>query len=287
MKNFLKRDGLKILMAFIFISIGVIMLNSLSGEFNLSSTINFLKTPLSQVSESISESAQNTIKKQKSSEEYDSEINRLNEEIRKLRAVTIDYYDIKKENAQFLKFYDFKTQNKSLKFISSSVIARDPNELFGAFTLDKGSSFGISVNDPVITENGLIGRVSSVSINSCMVTTILSPNFKAGVVNTRTRDNGVISGNIKNADKNLTGMMYLSAQNTMQTDDIVVTSGLGGVYPKDIPVGKVVELKHDDYDSSFYAIIKPFDDIKNVMDVFVVTDFLGKGDIVASLKTKS
>ncbi|MDQ5983351.1 MAG: Cell shape-determining protein MreC [Eubacteriales bacterium SKADARSKE-1] len=284
MKNFLKRDGIKILMALVFISIGVIILNFTPGAFNISSTVNFLTSPLSEVSESVSESAKNTIKIKKSSTEYEAEIDKLNDEIKKLRAITIDYYDIKKENAQYLKFYDFKTKNKSLKFISSSVIARDPNEIFGGFTLDKGSSAGVSVNDPVITENGLIGRVTSISGTSCKVSTILSPNFKAGVIDTRTRDSGVLVGNTKNSDQNLTRMMYLSAQNSIQPDDIVITSGLGGIYPKDFPVGKVTELKHDDYDSSFYAVIKPFDDIKNIMDVFIITDFLGKGDIVSSLK---
>ena len=284
MKNFLKRDGIKILIALIFISTGVIILNFVPGGLDIPSFINSLTSPLSKVSDNVAKSAQSAIKIQKSYGEYEAEIDKLNDEIRKLRAITIDYYNIKKENAQYLKFYDFKTQNKSLKFISSSVIARDPNEIFSGFTLDKGSTAGISVNDPVITENGLIGRVTSVSINSCKVTTILTPNFKAGVIDTRTRDSGVISGNTKNADKNLTGMMYLSAQNDIKPDDIVITSGLGGVYPKDIPVGKIKELNHDDYDSSFYAIVEPFDNIKNVMDVFIVTDFLGKGDIVASLK---
>lgn len=286
MKSFLKRDGLKILMALAFISIGVIILNFTSGGFEISSAINFLTSPLSKVSDNVAESAKDSIKPQKSSSEYEAEIDKLNTELKKLRTVAIDYYDIKKENAQYLKFYDFKTQNKSLKFISSSVIARNPNELFGGFTLDKGSVAGISINDPVITENGLIGRVTSVSGTSCKVSTILSPNFKAGVIDTRTRDSGVISGNIKDADQNLTGMMYLSAQNSIQPDDIVITSGLGGVYPKNLPVGKVTEIKHDDFDSSFYAVVKPFDDIKNIMDVFIITDFLGKGDIVTTLKAE-
>lgn len=287
MKNFFKRDGLKIFLALFFIATGVLTLNLIPNISDFSSAVNSLVAPLTQVLNKITIDANQTISSSKTPSEYESEIEELKKEIRKLRTALIDYYDVKKENTQYLKFYDFKSQNKSLQFKSSSIIARDPNDLFGSFTLDKGASSGISINDPVITENGLVGRVSSVSSNSCKVSTILSPDFKAGIIDVRTNDSGVIVGNVKIADQNLSAMMYLSAQNSVQIDDIVVTSGLGGVYPKNMPVGKIRELKHDDYDSSLYAIIEPFDDIKNIMDVFIVTDFVGKGDIIASLNQKS
>lgn len=280
MKDFLKKDGIKLLIATILISAGVTMLNFVSGTLSVPNVLNFFMTPLKLVSQKIAESAAKTLEKRRTEKEYKQEIQKLKNELRTLRAVAVDYYNVKRENAQYLKFYDFKKQNTDLKFISGSVIAKDPNELFGSFTLSIGLTSGVSKNNPVITENGLIGRVSEVSNNSCKVTTIFSPNLKAGAINARTGDTGVICGDVKLTDQNLTKMMYLSSQNTMQVDDIIVTSGLGGIYPKDIPVGKVKELKHDDFDSSFYAVIEPFDNINDIVDVFVVTDFLGKTESV-------
>lgn len=278
MKNFLKKDFIKLFLAVIFISSGVIILNFVSGTLSVSNVLNFLMTPLKAVSQNIANSTAETLKKKKTEDEYKQEIEKLKNELRTLRAVAVDYYNVKRENAQYLKFYDFKKQNKDLKFISGSIISKDPNELFGSFSLSVGSNSEVAKNNPVITENGLVGRVSEVSLNSCKVDTIFSPNIKAGVINPRTGDTGVICGDVKLADQNLTKMMYLSAQNTMQVDDIIVTSGLGGMYPKDVPVGKVKEIRHDDFDSSFYAVIEPFDNIKDIIDVFVVTDFLGKGE---------
>lgn len=276
MKNFLKKDGIKILLALVFISAGVFMLNFVSGTLSVSNVLNYLMTPLKVVSQNIANSTADTLKKKKTEEDYKKEVEKLKNELRTLRAVAVDYYNVKRENAQYLKFYDFKKQNKDLKFVSASIISKDPNELFESFTLGVGTNSGVYKNAPVITENGLIGRVFEVSNNSCKVNTIFSPNLKAGVVDSRTGDTGVICGDIKTADQNLTKMMYLSAQHNIKPEDIITTSGVGGIYPKDIPVGKVLEIKNDEFDSSFYAVIEPFDDIKDIIDVFVITEFEGK-----------
>lgn len=282
MKKFFTSNGFKLFIACVFIGTGVFILRFVPGANFIPSVIDFVSTPMQKLSDDMTDAAVEVLpKEEKTTQEYEEEIKKLKDEVKRMRTIMIDYYDVKRENAQYLKFYSFKKQNKTLNFKTAAVIAKDPNELFYGFTLDKGRNDGISVNDPVITENGLIGRVVSVKNHSCKVKTILSPDYKIGIIDKATGDSGVIMGKKSLADENKTAMMYISAQNKMQTDDVVVTTGLGGICPRDLPVGKVKEIKNDDYDSSFYAVIEPFDDIKNVMDVFVVTGFQGKGDIVS------
>ena len=276
MKSFLKKDGMKILVAFVLIIIGVTILNFTWLAPKVSDGINYLTAPLKKVANSISSTLNKTVEHKKTPEEYEEEIFQLKTENYKLKTQLIDYYDTKRENAQYLKFYDFKKQNQDLKFISGKVIEKDLNDLFKGFTLDQGSNNGVKLNDPVVTEKGLVGRVDTVFSNSCTVKTILSPEFKAGVLDVKTGDNGVLIGNIKLSDQNLSGMMYLSTQNKIEAGDTVVTSGLGGIYPKNLPIGTVKELSNDDYDSSFFAKIEPFADINNVVDVFIITDFSGR-----------
>ena len=153
------------------------------------------------------------------------------------------------------------------------------NDNFYGFMINQGSSSGISVNDPVITQKGLIGRVVSVNLTSAKVATILSPDCCVGAADRETQDSGVITGNVTLADQNLTRLSYVPAQTTMKTDGLVVTTGLGGIYPRNLIVGRVCELKNDEFDSSRYAIIEPFEDIRVVRDVLVVTSFQGKGNI--------
>lgn len=284
MKKLFTNDGFKIFISCVFIIAGVSILTFVPGANSLPDLLDFILTPMQKVSDNLTDTAISVAPKtQKSAEEYEEEIHCLKSELKRMRTVLVDYYDVKRENAQYLKFYDFKKKNDSLTFKTASVIAKDPNDIFFGFTLDKGIDDGISINDPVVTENGLIGRVSSVKNHSCIVKTILSPEYKIGVIDKVTGDSGVITGKKSLANENKTAMMYISAQNKMQPDDIVVTTGLGGICPKDLPVGKVRKIENDDYDSSFYAIIEPFDEIKSVIDVFVVTGFQGKGDIISEL----
>lgn len=284
MKKFFTSNGFKIFIACVFIVAGVSILTFVPGANSLPNMIDFISTPMQKVSDDLTDSAISVVPQtQKSAEDYEQEIQNLKSELKRMRTILVDYYDVKRENAQYLKFYNFKKQNESLTFKMASVIAKDPNDLFFGFTLDKGTSDGISVNDPVITDNGLIGRVASVKSHSCIVKTILSPEYKIGVIDKVTGDSGVIAGKKSLANENRKAMMYVSAQNKMQVDDIVVTSGLGGICPRDLPVGMVKEIKNDEYDSSFYAIIEPFDDVKNIIDVFVVTGFQGKGNIISEL----
>ncbi len=287
-KRFFKSNGFKLFVACCFIAGGISILTFVPGTNFIPKIVDCIVTPMQMVSNDLTDAAASVLpKNQKSADEYEKEIKSLKTELVRMRAILVDYYDVKRENAQYLKFYGFKKQNKSLKFKTAEVIARDPNDLFYGFTLDKGSSDGVCENDPVITENGLIGRVSAVREHSCRVKTILSPEYKMGAIDAGTGDSGVVTGKKSLADNNQTALMYISAQNKIKPDDIIVTTGLGGICPKGLPIGKVVETKNDDYDSSFYAVIVPFDDVKNVIDVFVLTDFSGKGEIAAELMPKA
>ncbi len=287
MKEFFTSNGFKLFIACFLIGTGVCILSFVPGANFIPSVIDFVVNPMQKLTNDMTDAAVEVLpSKEKTSDDYEEEIKNLKSEIRRMRTIMVDYYDVKKENTQYLKFYKFKKENKTLDFKMASVIAKDPNELFYGFTLDKGRDDGISVNDPVVTENGLIGRVVFANSHSCKVKTILSPDYKIGIIDKATGDSGVIIGKKSLADQNETAMMYITAQNKMQVDDIVVTTGLGGICPRDLPVGKVKEIKNDDYDSSFYAVIEPFDDIKSIIDVFVVTGFQGKGNIITEVLTQ-
>lgn len=282
MKDFFKSKGFRLLLAAVLILLGILIYTSIAGGSFISSAVGLCTAPLQKVSTMISNAAGDIIAQKKNMAELEAKVQDLENQLQDLRAITVDYYDVKKENAQFAKYYDIKQKNTSLKFVPASVIGRDPNENFYGFTLDEGSLAGILENDPVITENGLVGWVYQVDANFCKVKTILSPDTKVGVINVRSGDSGVVTGAMPLCDDNLAKMMHVSAQNTMQSGDILVTSGLSGMYPKNLQIGEVRELTHEADDASIYAIVKPFEDIRNIRDVFIVTDFQGKGAVVTT-----
>lgn len=270
----LKSRSFKVLAVIAGILVVVLIVSSLTNFSLLSSLVNLVTSPLNEAAHS-----SDSLGMSKTKEELIAENEQLREELNSLRAKLVEYDSLKQDNIRLWKYYDLKLKNPSYEFMPAAVIRRDPNENFYSFTADKGTLSGVSVNDPVITENGLIGWVFRVDATSCLIKTILSPDTRVGAIDNTTRDSGVISGGVRFADDNLTMLTKLSAKNTIKKGDIIVTSGIGGIFPPDIPVGEAEEVKLDEYDTSFYAIVKPFEDIRSVQDVVIITDFTGQGQI--------
>lgn len=290
MKDYFHSNGFKVLIAVIFIMFGLMLYTASVNSSIFSNLLGFLSTPMQKVSTVVTNNATVTAQKAtRSADALETENAALKKEINELRNQLIDYYQIKKENEQQKSYLELKKDNPDFQFVSASVIGRDPNELFYGFTVDKGSLYNkeIKVNDPVITDAGLVGYVSSVSPTFCKVTTILSPDTGVGALDPVCGDTGVVSSNKKLADQGLAKMGFLSAGTKVQAGDIIRTSGLGGVYPKTLPIGKVKEVKNEEIDVSLYAVIEPFVDVKTVHDVFIITHFEGQGEIMSSSSSSS
>ena len=278
MKRIFTGKSFKVLITIICVLLVVALITA--GNPTVSNFFSsFILTPLQQVATGATSSVQNTLPSSQSAEELQAEIDRLEEENRNLKDMLVDYYDIKEQNEQLIKYYDIKKENQDFSIVPATVIARDPNENFYGFTLDKGSLDGVHLNDTIMTENGLVGWVCEIAPKSCKVKTILSPDTQIGAVVKRTSDNGIISGSAEYSDDGITLMQNISAQNSMEVGDIVVTSGLGGTYPKNIKIGEIKEITLDEYTGMPVAVIEPYEDIINVSSVAIIVDFNGKGEI--------
>lgn len=223
----------------------------------------------------------------KSREELIKENNELKKEVSDLVSQVIDYDDVKKENEVLRKYYGIKEDNPGYEIAIATVIRRDPNDDFYGFTIDKGSRDDVSVNDPVITDNGLIGWVSEVNVTTSKVTTLLSPEAKVGAMDQKTQDSGIATGDVTLSDDGFLVLSVISADNKIKKGDIVITTGVGGVYPPDIVIGKVTSLDYNKYDTTPYAVIQPYEDLKSVSDVVVITSFEGQGIVEEASDTDS
>jgi rod shape-determining protein MreC len=278
LREYTKTWGFKALIAIVVLSIiAAVITFNLHTSF-LSSAIGFVTTPMQQLSANATNAAKEMSPAgKKSYEELEQENKELQNRLNEVLPYIVEYYDIKRENEQYSKFLELKSNNKDYKFASASVIGRDPAEMFYGITLDQGSLSEISLYDPVITDKGLVGWVSAVYPTYCKVTTLLSPDTNVSVVDQATMDSGVINGSMAACDIGQPFMKFVSPQNNIKKNDIIVTSGMGGIYPSKLLVGQVDSIEQMEGSMDLKVKISPYQDLKDVSQVFVITSFLGKG----------
>ena len=150
--------------------------------------------------------------------------------------------------------------------------------MFFGFSIDQGTLAGVEVGDPVITSQGLVGIVTNAYATTSKVTTLLSEDVKVSAVDPACGESGVIVSDITTASAGLLRMSYLGSGTQVKEGDIITTSGAGSTYPKDIIIGVVESVQKSENDISQYAVVRPYEDLTRVQEVYVVIDFPGAGE---------
>ncbi len=281
MREFFKSLRFKIILAVVAVILGGMLYAASTGglatipEQLLSYVVYPIQRAAASVSDGISEFLSVFLDARANYEENIA----LKEQIAEYRKMLVDYEDTKTENERLKEITGLKELNEDFEFQPAGVIARDPDDRFGSFTIDIGTLHGISVRDPVVTGAGLIGYISKVGPTYAQVTTILSPDCNVGAMEIRTKDTGNITGTVEYAAEGLTKFELLPRETEVQEGDIVVTAGTSGLFPQNLVVGTVEEVALEQSGITRYAVIRPVTEISEVKNVFVLTDFLGKANL--------
>ena len=280
MQKFFKSWHFIVLIALAILVLSIMIHAAASGNTDvfLSQAASVISQPFLDLSSSVTNSADDFLDRFVRTEEVYLKNEELNERVRELEDKLVDYEKIKRENDQLRKFLELKETNPDYNFEPATVIGRDASSRFASFPIDKGSMDGIRISDPIITSDGLVGIVWEVGSTYSHVRTILDISVEVGVYSISTRDSGIVSGDITLASDGLCGINYLPKSSGISTGDIFVTSGIGGVYPKDLRVGTVKNIALDSNGLSLTAEIVPFADISNITDVIVLKSFNGQSE---------
>ncbi len=186
-----------------------------------------------------------------------------------------DAEGLEEENAELRQMLDLMKKEPKLDLEAATVIAKDPSNWYSTFTINKGSNSGIEKNQPVITaKEELIGQVYKVGSDWAEVITIFDPDCGVGSLVERTGDIGVLEGDASLRLKGQCHLGYLSRDSSVEPKDYLETSGMGGVYPKGLLIGRIVEVKEDVTNMSKFAIVEPLADIEKVKQVFVIKNYV-------------
>ncbi len=280
MKEFFHSLKFKILICIAALLLGLMTYVAVSAgtETIPEKIIGTVTYPFVTAANAVSEGVSGFIDKLVNADKYKQENDELKAQLTDMYGRTLDYENILEENAQLREMLGLKEQKEDFVFSEPcSIISRNANDIYGGFTINRGSSDGISLNDPVITSVGLVGRVTSIAENYARVTTILSPQVNVGVITMRSKTSGVLENSISSAEKGLCLMSDILKDADIKEGDIIYTSGKSGLFPDEIMVGTVVEVYDDPNGLSKHALIQPAEELFSVTSVFVVTDFDGKG----------
>lgn len=232
--------------------------------------VGVVVSPIQKIFFSIGKNAQNfiqfiteikTLKQQ--NERYLREIDELKEENRKLQA-------LKDENERLREMLGLKDRFDKFEIIGAQIIAKEPGNWFNVFTIDKGTADGLQKNSAVITSKGLVGHIYEIGINRAKVISVIDSNSAVSGLIVRTRDIAVVKGDLTLQKDGLCKMSYISKDADIIPGDLIETSGLGGIYPKGLLIGKIKATKKEPYEISKYAIVEPVVDFKRLEEVFVI-----------------
>jgi rod shape-determining protein MreC len=258
--------------ALVLLVLLVLILFNLPGQLTskLKLAVGGLFVPLfgfAGSTQNAAESAGNTVMPRRELVRQNEQLRRENEQF-KLR--TSQTEEVWRENAKLRQYFAWQKQQPG-KLKLARVIARDPANWWRTIQIDLGSRDGVQVNMPVRTIEGLVGRTSAVASTRSQVLLLGDPNMRVGALIDETRDTGVIFSTSSNPlENNMVDLGYLSRAATLKPGQEVRTSGEGGIFPKGIPIGQIVDSRPAEFGLSVEARVKLFARLNALEEVWVV-----------------
>lgn len=196
-----------------------------------------------------------------------------NAQLRKqVQEMQTELRDTREKAAQAQRFEKlFKlTETSPYKTVVANVIARDPSMWFGSVTIDKGRWAGVDVNMPVVTADGIVGRVISTSPVSAQVMLVTDERSGAGGVVGQLRQSNAM-GSIKGmGELGVLEMRYVSGLEKVQVGDSVMTTGQDAIYPPGYKIGDVVEVRPGSATQALLIHVRPSAGLEHLKEVAVL-----------------
>jgi rod shape-determining protein MreC len=193
----------------------------------------------------------------------------LETEVSELQAQVIQLQQEVGETQILAALVDFSRANPENSYKAAAVIGQDPSPFLQYVIINRGSNDGIQRGMPVVTNQGLVGRVDAVIADAARVQLITDP---ASNVNVRLQNAETDASLIGSVTGDVT-LDLIPQDDDLEPGDLVLTSGLGGGYPPDLIVGQVVNVRTRDFDLFQQAAVQPVVDFNRLQIVLVIVNF--------------
>lgn len=207
--------------------------------------------------------------------DFFTNINNLQEENKKLKEKNTELEQslreleiIKSENATLKEYVNLKDKYTEYETIPAYIIQKDISNYSDTMIINVGSNDGIEVNMPVISDQGLVGHVISVTNSTAKVQSIIDTASTISCVITTSRDMMIARGTL--SESGVLKATYIPTEATILEGDKVETSGLGGIYPKGIHIGTIKQVVNTKNITDRYAMIETAVDFSKLETVLVI-----------------
>ena len=251
--------------------LGIILFSVKNGSNNISSGIGSVVSPLQKIVYKVND-------KIKSSLDFFvnfSKVKQENEELKiknsELENKMVEYNTLKDENERLREVLNFTKNKNNYDYVGTNIIGYSGGSISDGYVIDKGTNDGIEKDMIIINYQGLVGKVIRAESNYSIVETILNENMAVSVMVDSTRETtGILRGYRNKNDDELVKVYNLPIDSKIKEGDVILTSGLGMIYPKEIRVGEVVSVETDNVMVMKNALVKPYVDFNKLEELFVV-----------------
>lgn len=195
--------------------------------------------------------------------------NELEDEVANLQSQIIQLQQQLREADILYSLLDYARSRPADQYTAAAVIGRDPSPFLQYIIIDHGSDDGIRYGMPVVTQQGLVGRIEAVTASAARVQLISDAGSTVNVSLQNQDADALVQGSIT-GDVTLD---MLDQSVALTAGDILLTSGLGGNYPADILVGQVVDIQKTENELFQSAYVQPMVDFNTLRAVLVITNF--------------
>jgi rod shape-determining protein MreC len=267
----LKKKSFLLLLITVLILVVIGLSSNETNRINwLDNAVSIVLTPLQKVFLTSGQKVQDSMSFFKDIKAVKQENDDLKVKIDKLEKENAELIGYREKIKELQDALNLKDQFNDYEMIGANIIGKDAGNWFNVFNVDRGTRDGIFNNYPVITGKGLVGRVSNADLFSSKVISIIDPDSTVSGRISRTRDTVLVRGDLVLRDQGLCRMDHISPDVDVSFGDTIETSGIGGIYPKGIIIGKVKSVSQKNSEMTRYAIIEPAVDFKRMEEVFIL-----------------
>lgn len=189
----------------------------------------------------------------------------------KLKDKLLEYSDLADENERLRQILNFTEEHNNYDYVGCDIIGYPNNNISDGYFINKGENANIQKGMVVVAAQGLVGQVTSVGSNWSIVQSLANENIVVAVMADSTREaTGYIKGYKDRQNRNLAKVYDLPIDSEIKEGNVIMTSGVGMLYPKEIRIGEVTKVEEDKVKVMKSAIVKPYVDFNKLEELFVI-----------------